>query len=210
MVDGWWARWDGRMALTVAPRGCVTNQTTVKPTTLIIRWKAIANHRCTIAKTIMVNYKIRSKVKAVKGTQNTDASAGKNQHGRFQVLSDRHSATDRNMRNKIRISTWNVRTLCSPVDEKTGVNSMGVSEMRWTGLGKVVLDDYTYIYSGGSKNKYRVGMVIDKETSKSIVAYLAVSDRVLLVKLQGKPVNLSVIHLYAPTNDAIDTEKKVL
>ena len=115
------------------------------------------------------------------------------------MLSDRHPATDRNMRNKIRISTWNVRTLYKPgrrenllqEQERLKVNIMGVSEMRWTGSGKVVLDDYTYIYSGGSKHQYGVGMVIDKETSKSIVAYLAVSDRVLLVKFQGKPVNLS-------------------
>ena len=83
---------------------------------------------------------------------------------------------------------------------------MGVSEMRWTGSGKVVVGDYTYIYSGGSKHQYGVGMVIDKETSRSIVGYLAVSDRVLLVKLQGKTVNLSLIQVYAPTNDASDME----
>ena len=105
------------------------------------------------------------------------------------------------MRSKIRFSTWNVRTLYKPgrrenslqAQETLTVNIMGVSEMRWTGSGKVVLDEYTYIYSGGSKHQCGVGMVIDKETSKSIVGYLAVSDRVLLVKFQGKPVNLSVI-----------------
>ena len=117
-----------------------------------------------------------------------------------QVSPDCHLGTAC-INNKIRIATWNVRTLSRvrklenlmPEQKRMKVHIMGISEMRWKGVGKTICGDYTIIHSGGTKAMYGVGLIFDKSVSKSISGFWAVSDRVLLVKLKGKPFDLSII-----------------
>ncbi|CAF1540573.1 unnamed protein product [Adineta ricciae] len=79
------------------------------------------------------------------------------------------------------------------------LNVLGLSEVRWTGAASFATGDYTLVYSGGDQHERGVGMLLDEQTSKSIKGYWAVSDRVLLMKLYGKPFNISIIQAYAPT-----------
>ena len=67
-------------------------------------------------------------------------------------------------------------------------------------------DDYTIIYSGGTKHTYGVGISIDKTTAKSIAGFQALSERVVLVKFHGSPFDLSIIQAYSPTSDANTAE----
>ena len=153
----------------------------------------------------------RSKDKAATGSLKS-VSAGKSQRVRFQPLFDRHQATVHKNRIKVRIGTWNVRTLHRAGKTKNlfkeqkqlSVNIMGINEMRWTGCGITRQGDYTIIYSGGSKHLLGVGVVMDKTTAKSLAGYEALSDRV--VKLHAQPFNLSIIQAYAPTSTASDAE----
>ena len=82
------------------------------------------------------------------------------------------------------------------------ITILGVSETRWKGTGKIITGNDTFIYSGAEVYERGVGMLIDQTTSKSIMGYWALSDRVLLVKFSGKPFDISVIQVYAPTTDA--------
>ena len=130
-----------------------------------------------------------------------------------QVASDRHPATVSN-RNKIknhsnmRIATWNVNTLyqagkLANVESemrRLKVNVMGISEVRWSGVGSAKLSGGgCFIYSGGDKHEHGVGVMIDGATEKSLAGYYAVSERVLMVKLKGAPFDICVIQVYAPT-----------
>ena len=61
----------------------------------------------------------------------------------------------RNLREVMRIGTWNVRSMNQgKLDivkremERTGVHMMGVSEMKWTGMGHFKTDDYEVYYCG--------------------------------------------------------------
>ena len=46
-----------------------------------------------------------------------------------------------------------------------------------------------------------VGVMLSGKLSKSLVDYYAVSERVILVRLKGKPFDICIIQLYAPTSE---------
>ena len=81
------------------------------------------------------------------------------------------------------------------------LNVLGLSEVRWKGAGSFTTDNYTIFYSGGDQHERGVGILVDNETSRSVKGFWAVSDRVMLIKLHGKPFNISFIQSYAPTTD---------
>jgi hypothetical protein len=85
--------------------------------------------------------------------------------------------------------------------QRLQVNVLGLSEVRWMGAGSFTTDNFTLFYSGGDQHERGVGILLDKETSKSMKGFWAVSDRVILIKLHGKPFNISIIQGYAPTID---------
>jgi hypothetical protein len=45
------------------------------------------------------------------------------------------------------------------------IDILGVSETRWTGNGKYVLDDYTFVYSGGEQHEHGVDILMKKEVA---------------------------------------------
>ena len=78
---------------------------------------------------------------------------------------------------------------------------MSLAEVRWLQSGKIVCNDHTLIYSGHKKDhKHGVGLLLSKVVSKSVLGHCDLSDRILLVRIHGKPFNLSIIQVYAPTS----------
>ena len=64
-----------------------------------------------------------------------------------------------------------------------------------------------WFISGHKKDhKHGIGLLISKVVSKSVLGHCALSDRILLVKIHGKPFNLSIIQLYAPTSASSEEE----
>ena len=68
---------------------------------------------------------------------------------------ERTAENRRSLREKMRIGTWNVRTMNQgKLDimkremERTGVELMGISEMRWTGMGHFMSDNCEVYYCG--------------------------------------------------------------
>ena len=80
-----------------------------------------------------------------------------------------HFSTGRPCGNKIKVGTWNVRTLYQAgklgnVIQEMGrldVNIFGLCETRWTNSGSKQIDDYKIIYSGGDKHEKGVGIILD-------------------------------------------------
>ena len=79
-------------------------------------------------------------------------------------------------------------------------------DVRWTGAGLITSDEYTVIYSGGHKHERGVGILLDEQRSKCLIGYWTISDRIMLVKLKGKPFDISIIQVYAPTADKSEEE----
>ncbi|GFN90350.1 craniofacial development protein 2-like protein [Plakobranchus ocellatus] len=59
---------------------------------------------------------------------------------------------------------------------------------------------------GGTESEKGVGIIVDQTVTKAIKGYWALSDRVLLVKIAGKPVDLNIIQVYAPTANSNDED----
>ena len=76
------------------------------------------------------------------------------------------------------IGTWNVRTLNQDGQltqvlsemEKYSIDILGLSEVRWKGIGKIVRDGVTFMYSGNShKRMYGVGICINSHTAEALL-----------------------------------------
>ncbi|GFO30004.1 POU domain protein [Plakobranchus ocellatus] len=131
-----------------------------------------------------------------------------------QVSPDRHQATARKLKDKLNIATWNIRTLLQKGKlenikqemERMKFDILGLSEVRWKGAGKITSGGHEIIYSGGTESEKGVGIIVEQTISKAIKGYWALSDRVLLVKIAGKPVDLNIIQVYAPTANSNDED----
>ncbi|GFO35656.1 craniofacial development protein 2-like [Plakobranchus ocellatus] len=116
------------------------------------------------------------------------------------------------MKEILNISTWTIRTLLQKGKlenikkemERMKLNILGLSEVRWKGAGKITSGGHEIIYSGGTESEKGVGIIVDQTVTKAIKDYWALSDRVLLVKIAGKPVDLNIIQVYAPTANSND------
>ncbi|GFO38874.1 endonuclease-reverse transcriptase [Plakobranchus ocellatus] len=91
-------------------------------------------------------------------------------------------------------------------EERMKLNILGLSEVRWKGAGKITSGGHEIIYSGGTESEKGTGIIVDQTVSKAIKGYWALSDRVLLVKIAGKPVDLNIIQVYAPTANSNDED----
>ncbi|GFO43740.1 UDP-glucuronosyltransferase 2a1-like [Plakobranchus ocellatus] len=90
--------------------------------------------------------------------------------------------------------------------ERMKLYILGLSEVRWKGAGKITSCGHEIIYSGGTESEKGVGIIEDQTVSKAIKGHWALSDRVFLVKIAGKPVDLNIIQVYAPTANSNDED----
>ena len=84
---------------------------------------------------------------------------------------------------------------------------LGISELKWTGMGEFNSDDH-YIYSYGQESKGRNGiaLIINKKMKNAVLGCNLKNDRMASVCSQGKPFNITVIQVYAPMIDAKEPE----
>ena len=86
---------------------------------------------------------------------------------------------------------------------RTEVQLLGIGELRGTGKGYYRKDEYTIYFSGNDSDRDNgVAIICNKTTSASVMGYNPVSDRIITIRLQGKPINMSIIQVYAPMSVA--------
>ena len=93
--------------------------------------------------------------------------------------------------------------------EMTWVNIdiLGISELKWTGMGKFNSDDH-YIYCCGQKSLRRngVALVVNKRVWNTVLGCNLKNDKMISVCFQGKPFKNTVIQVYAPNTNAKEAE----
>ena len=108
------------------------------------------------------------------------------------------------------IGTWNVRSMNQGKLEvvrqemvRVNVDILGISELKWTGMGEFNSDDH-YIYYCGQESLRRNGVVIivNERVWNAVLGCNLKNDRMISVRFQGKPFNITVIQVYAPTSNA--------
>ena len=85
---------------------------------------------------------------------------------------------------------------------RVNIDSLGNSELKWTGMGEFNSDDH-YVYYCGQESLRRNGVTII--VNKSPKCNLK-NNRTISVQFQGKPFNIMVIQDYAPSSNAEDAE----
>ena len=90
---------------------------------------------------------------------------------------------------------------------RVNVDILGISELKWTGMGEFDLDDH-YIYYCRQESLRRKGVVImvNKRVQNAVLGCNLKNDRMISVRFQGKPFNITVIQIYAPTSNAEEAE----
>ena len=86
---------------------------------------------------------------------------------------------------------------------RVNIDILGISELKWTGMGKFNSDDH-YIYYCGQESLRRNGVVIivNKRVQNAVPGCNLKNDRMISVRFQGKPFYITVIQVYAPTGNA--------
>lgn len=99
-----------------------------------------------------------------------------------------------------KIATWNVRTLheAEKFDNATHemlrlqVDILGISEMKWTGLGRSALNKHTMYYSGGDiKHQHGVAFIVSENVNRAVKNFLLYSDRIALLQTQACPIGMT-------------------
>ena len=74
-------------------------------------------------------------------------------------------------------------------------------------MGKFNSDDH-YIYYCGQESLRRIGgaIIVNKTVQNAVLGCNLKNDRMISVRLQGKPFNITVIQVYAPTSNAEEAE----
>ena len=90
---------------------------------------------------------------------------------------------------------------------RENVDILGISELKWTGMGEFNSDDH-YIYYCGQESLKRngVAIIVNKRVQNAVLGCNLKNDRMISVRFQGKPLNNTVIQVYAPTSNAEETE----
>ena len=90
---------------------------------------------------------------------------------------------------------------------RVNVDILGISELKWTGMGEFNSDDH-YIYYCGQESLRRngVAIMVNKRVQNAVLGCNLKNDRMISVRFQGKPFNITVIQVYAPTSKAEEAE----
>ena len=90
---------------------------------------------------------------------------------------------------------------------RVDVNILGISELRWNGMGEFNSDDHCIQYCG-QESLWRngVAVIVNKRVWNAVLRCSLKNNRMISVLFQGKPFNITVIQVYAPISNAEETE----
>ena len=90
---------------------------------------------------------------------------------------------------------------------RVNINILVISELKWTGMGEFNSDDHFIYYCGQeSLRRNGVAIMVNKRVGNAVLGCNLKNDRMISVHFQGKPFNITVIQVYAPTDNAEEAE----
>ena len=81
------------------------------------------------------------------------------------------------------------------------------TNLKWTGMGEFNSDDHCIYYCGQeSLRRNGVAIMVNKRVQNVVLGCNLKNDRMIFVRFQGKPFNITVIQVYAPTRNTEEAE----
>jgi exonuclease III len=93
---------------------------------------------------------------------------------------------------------------------KTQIDILAIQEVRWPGKGQIKKKDYQFFYSGTKEKTGQAGtgFLIMKKMQKHIISYELHNERLCKLRIKGKYNNITMINVYAPTEDKTEEIKE--
>ena len=87
------------------------------------------------------------------------------------------------------------------------INILGISKLKWTRMDEFNSEDH-YIYYCGQESLRRngVALIVNKRVQNAVLGCNLKNNRMIFVHYQGKPLNITVIQVYAPTTKVKEVE----
>jgi len=90
---------------------------------------------------------------------------------------------------------------------RVNIDILGISELKWTGMGEFNSDNDCIYYCGQeSLRRNGVALIINKRVQNAVLGCHLKNDRMISVHFHGKPFNITVIQVYAPTSNVEEAE----
>ena len=87
------------------------------------------------------------------------------------------------------------------------VNILGISELKWTGMGEFSSDNhYIYYYGQEFLRRNGVALTVNRRVQNAVLGCSLKNDRMISFRFQGKPFNMTVIQVCASTSNAEEAE----
>ena len=90
---------------------------------------------------------------------------------------------------------------------RVNTDILGISELKWIGMGEFNSDDHCIYHCGQeSLRKNGVAIMVNHRVQNAVLGCNLKNDRMISVRFQGKPFNITIIQVYAPTSNAEEAE----
>src|SRR5574337_502986 len=90
---------------------------------------------------------------------------------------------------------------------RVNIDILRISELKCTGMGEFNSDDHYIYYCGQESLRTNgVAIMVNKRVRNAVLGCNLKNDRIISVHFQGKPLNITVIQVYAPTTNAKQAE----
>ena len=90
---------------------------------------------------------------------------------------------------------------------RVNINILGVSELKWTGMGEFNSDDhYIYYCRQESLRRNGVAIIVNKRVQNAVLGCNLKNDKMISVCFRGKPFNITVIQVDVPTRNTEEAE----
>ena len=82
------------------------------------------------------------------------------------------------------------------VMSRVNIDILGISEIKWTGMGEFNSDDHYIFYCGQETHRRNgVAFIVNKRFQNAVLQCNLKNDRMISVRFQGKPFNITVIQV---------------
>ena len=92
---------------------------------------------------------------------------------------------------------------------RVNIDILGISELKWTGMGEFNSDDHYISYCGQESLRWNgVALIVNKRVWNAVLGCNLKSNRMISVHFQGKLFKITVIQVYTLTSNAEEAEVK--
>ena len=89
---------------------------------------------------------------------------------------------------------------------RVNIGILGISELKWTGMGEFISDDH-YIYYHGQQSLRKWSSLHSQQKSPKCSSWVqSQNDTMISVHFKDKPFNIRVIQVQVPTSNAEEAE----